>query len=79
MSTLNLTPTFNAKGFICPHCGVGAQMQWQKADFNYRDPRGTTYSDRESISVAICGLCEDFSLWLLTEDDIQRYIQVTSL
>lgn len=55
--TAYTVPEFKKKAFNCPHCGAFAHMKWQSKDhFVYYQ--------------AICAHCEEYSLWQVTETDV---------
>jgi hypothetical protein len=67
-------PSFNAKAFTCPHCGVFAQQKWELADGE--DPFSTakksamvggTLRPKACVHVTTCTLCHKVSIWVSME------------
>ncbi|WP_392469333.1 DUF4145 domain-containing protein [Sphingobacterium cellulitidis] len=57
--------THNAEAANCPHCGAYSKMEWNDCNLNNRK-KGWRLNI-ESIDVAICTHCEQYSIWILDD------------
>jgi len=62
-----IAPSFNSKGFTCPHCGVYANFYWTTA---YIDNVGGMGMIASGTSNAQCTHCNKSTIWLQLDDNI---------
>lgn len=55
-----IAPSFNSKGFNCPHCNAFAEQNWM--DVQYQ-PDTVGRSARNDYRTATCFKCKDISFW----------------
>jgi len=60
MSENFIPPTFKARAFNCPHCGVFAHQHWSKITLNRED----ISLNPEYLYAAQCSYCKDRTFWI---------------
>jgi len=53
-------PTFNIKGFNCPHCNAYANHDWQEIFCNSRTNSNIQF---DTLKRAVCPHCDKYSIW----------------
>jgi hypothetical protein len=62
MKSKYYAPAFESDAFNCPYCGVYATQRWFDIGAHTK-PSGSFYTSLKSLSIAICGKCNNYSLW----------------
>lgn len=65
MAEKYIAPSFELKGFNCPHCNMYAHQLWKSAQYFQTDGRGhVSYPKVESVALNFCTQCGAFSIWV---------------